>query len=377
MVLPLFVRRITQNNKIMKRIIFAVASLLVASAAYAQRPGLDTFIHYENENLKSNDQVMIPNIDGYLTLKGDFHIHTVFSDGSVWPTFRVEEARRHGLDIIAITDHIEYRPKKEYYSKKVDLNTSYEIARENVGNAKDLIVVHGIEITRSKPFGHMNALFIEDGDKADVSSELDALEAMLKQGAYILWNHPGWPDDKATMYPIHEKLIAEGKIHGFEVWNDAESYPVTYDWVEEYGLHPFANSDIHGAIEFRYGARRPMTLVFAKEKTLESVKEAMFAGRTLAFFNNFLMGKQEFIAPLVKECLTFELEADKGDYCIYNVVNKSDIKFQLQIGDTVHQVTVHPRSNNAYVEIAKDQDVTFVNCILGKGKYHSVPQSEL
>jgi hypothetical protein len=217
----------------------------------------------------------------------------------------------------------------------------------------------------------------QDGDKADVSSELDALEAMLKQGAYILWNHPGWPDDKATMYPIHEKLIAEGKIHGFEVWNDAESYPVTYDWVEEYGLHPFANSDIHGAIEFRYGARRPMTLVFAKEKTLESVKEAMFAGRTLAFFNNFLMGKQEFIAPLVKECLTFELQEDKGDYCIYNVVNKSDIKFQLQIGDTVHQVTVHPRSDNAYVEIAKDQDVTFVNCILGKGKYHSVPQSEL
>jgi hypothetical protein len=120
-----------------------------------------------------------------------------------------------------------------------------------------------------------------------------------------------------------------------------------------------------------------MTLVFAKEKTLESVKEAMFAGRTLAFFNNFLMGKQEFIAPLVKECLTFELQEDKGDYCIYNVVNKSDIKFQLQIGDTVHQVTVHPRSDNAYVEIAKDQDVTFVNCILGKGKYHSVPQSEL
>jgi hypothetical protein len=103
----------------------------------------------------------------------------------------------------------------------------------------------------------------------------------------------------------------------------------------------------------------------------------MFAGRTLAFFNNFLMGKQEFIAPLVKECLTFELQEDKGDYCIYNVVNKSDIKFQLQIGDTVHQVTVHPRSDNAYVEIAKDQDVTFVNCILGKGKYHSVPQSEL
>ena len=58
-------------------------------------------------------------------------------------------------------------------------------------------------------------------------------------------------------------------------------------------------------------------------------------------------------------------------------VNKSDIKFQLQIGDTIHQVTIHPRSNKAYVEIAKDQNVTFVNCIIGTGRYHTVPQSEL
>lgn len=360
----------------MKKILLAAAAFLAASLAYAQRPGLDTFVHSDNENNEPNQQVLIPDIDGYRTLKGDFHIHTVFSDGNVWPTYRVEEARRHGLDIIAITDHIEYRPKKDYYSKKVNLNTSYEIAKAGLGDATDLIVVHGTEITRSKPFGHMNALFIEDAEKADVKEPLDALEAMLKQGAYILWNHPGWPDDLSTMYPVHEQLIAEGKIHGFEVWNDAESYPVAYDWVEKYGLHPFANSDIHGAVEYRYSGRRPMTLVFAKEKTLDSVKEAMFAGRILALYNNFLMGKQEFIAPLVKKCLTFEVKKDKGEYCIYNVVNHSDIKFQLQIGDTMHQVTVQPRSN-AYVEVAKDQKVTFVNCILGKDRYHSLPQSEL
>ena len=346
---------------------------MAASVSYAQRPGLDTFIHTENENNSGKQEIRIPDIDGYLTLKGDFHIHTVFSDGDIWPSYRVEEAVNDGLDIIAITDHIEYRPKREYFSKKVDLNTSYEIAQEDAG---DLIVIHGTEITRSKPFGHMNALFVSDANKADVKDELDALNAMYDQGAYILWNHPGWPDDKCTMYPVHEKLIAEGKIHGFEVWNDTESYPLSYDWVEEYGLHPFANSDIHGAIDDRFSGRRPLTLVFAKERNHDSVKEAMFAGRTLALFNNCLMGKAEFMAPLVKECLTFEVRKDKGDYCIYDVVNNSDIRFQLQIGDTMHQVTVEPRGK-VYVEIGKDQVVTFVNCILGKGRYHSVPQSQL
>ena len=358
----------------MKKIMFSIAALFAAATAFAQVPGEDTFIHQNCAGRGERAEIRIPNINGYLTLKGDFHIHTAFSDGNVWPSYRVGEAKRTGLDVIAITDHIEYRPNKEYFSKKVDLNTSYEIAAGGAGD--DLIVVHGTEITRSKPFGHMNALFVTDANKADVKEPMDALEAMLEQDAYIIWNHPGWPDDKCTMYPVHEELIAKGKIHGVEIWNDYESYPISYDWVEAYGLHPFANSDIHGAIHEQFRGTRPMTLVFAKEKSLEGVKEALFAGRTLAFYNNFLMGKQEFIAPLVKECLTFEVKKDKGDYVIYRIHNSSDIKYQIQLGDTVHQITVEPR-DYIDVEISKGQTITFVNCILAKGKYHSISQSEL
>ena len=40
----------------------------------------------------TTNKIVIPNVDGYLTLKGDFHIHTVFSDGKVWPETRVREA---------------------------------------------------------------------------------------------------------------------------------------------------------------------------------------------------------------------------------------------------------------------------------------------
>ena len=50
--------------------------------------------------------INIPDIMGYQTLKCDFHIHTVFSDGQEWPSMRVNEAWNDGLDAIAITDHI-------------------------------------------------------------------------------------------------------------------------------------------------------------------------------------------------------------------------------------------------------------------------------
>jgi hypothetical protein len=55
--------------------------------------------------------VNLPDLPGYVTLKCDFHMHSVFSDGNVWPIVRVDEALRDGLDVIAITDHIEY-PKR-------------------------------------------------------------------------------------------------------------------------------------------------------------------------------------------------------------------------------------------------------------------------
>jgi len=41
---------------------------------------------------------VFPKIGDYLTLKVDLHIHTVFSDGSVWPDIRVQEALRDSLD---------------------------------------------------------------------------------------------------------------------------------------------------------------------------------------------------------------------------------------------------------------------------------------
>ena len=45
-----------------------------------------------------NRVIEFPGIPGYLTLKCDLHMHTVLSDGHVWPTLRFEEALKDGLD---------------------------------------------------------------------------------------------------------------------------------------------------------------------------------------------------------------------------------------------------------------------------------------
>ena len=79
-----------------------------------------------------------PNIDGYVSLKTDLHMHSVFSDGNVWPTIRVEEALRENLDAISLTEHLEYQPHKEDIPHP-DRNRAYHLAMEEA-KEHDLLI---------------------------------------------------------------------------------------------------------------------------------------------------------------------------------------------------------------------------------------------
>ena len=73
-----------------------------------------------------------------------------------------------------------------------------------------------------------------------------------------------------------------------------------------------------------------MTIVFAKERTAESLKEALFAGRTLVYANRLLGGKEEFAKPFFYQCISVGkpyFQNSKNNY--FEVTNKSDIPFYL------------------------------------------------
>ena len=106
-------------------------------------------------------EVKIPDIPGYLTLKCDFHMHSVFSDGWVWPTLRCDEAWREGLDVFSITEHIENRYHSYDDDIKIDLNRSHQVTLPGA-EALGLLLIKGGEITREMPPGHFNAIFLKD-----------------------------------------------------------------------------------------------------------------------------------------------------------------------------------------------------------------------
>lgn len=280
----------------------------------------------------------IPDIPGYVTLKCDFHMHTVFSDGNVWPVIRVNEAWRDGLDVISITDHIEYTPHKNTIPR--NHNAAWDIC-QSAAQERNIILIHGAEITRSMPPGHLNALFITDAAPLDTSDFMVAIETAVKQGAFIEWNHPGWKrqekDGIPKFYPVHRELISKGWLHGIEYFNEKEFYPLVFDMCRDNKLALMGNSDVHGAISESYTVpdypQRPMTLVFAKARTEEAVKEALFAGRTAVWYGNYLAGFEQYTAPIFRAAVSVGAPyRNDGKSIWFEITNRSDLPMNLTGG---------------------------------------------
>jgi len=252
--------------------------------------------------------VKVPDILGFKTLKCDFHMHSVFSDGNVWPTVRVEEAWVEGLDAISITDHIEYQPHRDHVV--TDHNSSYEIAA-GAGKQSNILVIHGSEVTRSMPPGHLNAIFITNSNSLDGKDWREALEIAHRQGGFVFWNHPCWtgqqPDGVGRWYEEHSEIFDKGFLQGIEVVNSANYCPEAHRLAIEKGLTLMATSDIHPPIHRVYdiagGDHRPITLVLARERTVEGIREALWAGRTVLLNGETVIGSEELLLPLFRECI--------------------------------------------------------------------------
>jgi hypothetical protein len=317
--------------------------------------------------------IQFPDIPGYRTLKGDFHQHTTFSDGKVWPHVRVEESVRDGLDAMAITDHLEWQPHRRDLPHP-DRNRPFEIARDAaslpaglsegdywiieqyrggredqvkaqttlaarpIGSEKeagpqDILVVPGVEITRNMPLGHVNALFIKDANRLLDPDPLVVLREASAQGAFLVWNHP-WSlnrgagaDGVARQTDYHRQLMDEQLIHGIEVVNTDTFSEEALQIALERKLTIMGCSDIHGLVDWVYPTRkkhRPVTLVFAREKTLSSLHEALREQRTAVWFNNTLIGRAEWLEPLIKAALQVRSLGYKPDRRRFSIQDRPD-----------------------------------------------------
>lgn len=346
---------------------------------------------------KDIDRIInFPNTEKYKVIVADLHTHSVFSDGAVWPNVRVEEAVRDGIDLLAITEHLEYQPHIDDIPHP-DRNRSFDIA-EDIAKNKDLTVINGAEITRMFPPGHINAIFIEDANKLiyldeakiseakeilkevpeesltnyeDLSWLEDAALASLwpvksaliearNQNAFTFWNHPAWSSEEFIGQPmlreIHKEFFRDNLLHGIEVANGDGYSEEAFRIALEYGLTVLGTSDVHGLIDWDYpssiGAHRPVTLILSESNSIDAIKSSLFSGKTVVWFKNNLIGLEDNILELTNSYLKAKKVEilENSDIARVEIENVSDVRFIIQVLD---QSSVVNESN--LIEIAPNE----------------------
>lgn len=278
---------------------------------------------------QTRKEINIPNIPGYQTLKCDFQMHSIFSDGEVWPTVRVQEAWREGLDVIAITDPIGYHPHNKDVNE--DNNRSYEIARP-LAEQTGIILIRGAELYRQMPPGHLLLLFIKNANLLRRENWGEFCEEVKDQGAFLFLSNSA-EQTSSSWFPEQIRLLDNSILKGVEVYKHDRYFPVAGNMANEKNLTILAGSDIKGpsGLEFPEG-HRPITLVFATGRSESAVKEALLKQRTAIYFGDTLIGNEKFIVPVFKNSIEIVnnniILEDQGVKQI-RINNKSDIPFYL------------------------------------------------
>ncbi|MBR5512094.1 MAG: histidinol-phosphatase [Bacteroidaceae bacterium] len=373
----------------MKRIAaFAIvaASIVTASAQsiyYQDATNVDMARHtLRNDVLRR--EIVLPEVNGYKVLKADLHSHTIYSDGNVTPEYRVREAWVDGLDVLAVTEHVEYRPSEgKMYSylkgylpenmqninmsnlvKEVgiltDLNLSNELATK-AAESYGITIIPGVEVTRTpETIGHYNALFVKDANTIYDADPAASIRKAREQGAIIMHNHPGWRRKNLQMTEFEQKVYGEGLIDGVEIMNGSEFYPSVVNRASENKLFMAANTDIHSTTAMDYtnqGHYRNMTFILAKDASQESLMDALKKRRTLAYSFGTIAGDEELVKDFFLACVQFEtIRVDEKGRRYMRMTNNTSMDFVLNFGGNPVQLRSFTSRN---VSVAKGKELTF------------------
>ncbi|WP_105614161.1 CehA/McbA family metallohydrolase [Vallitalea okinawensis] len=202
-------------------------------------------------------------------LKGDFHSHSVHSDGKYMLSEVENIAADNGLDFIATTDH------------NAVTQNSYELQSDKV------IFIPGMELTTN--YGHCNFLGITKSIKDFRCHQSEDVKKVIKEamamGAVVSLNHPmdelcGWHFG----FDVPHDLV--------ELWNgpfSACGNAKTLKWWHEQlkagkQLPIIGGSDVHRPHPYiQHG--KPTTNVWCYEKSIEAILDAIKKGHVFMSYS--------------------------------------------------------------------------------------------
>jgi predicted metal-dependent phosphoesterase TrpH len=358
----------------MKRFIFAALLLVFGVSANVATAGPHTSkVLYNRDPVRTT--FVLPQVDGLNCYTADLHVHTMYSDGSITPDERVKEAWIDGLDIMAITDHLEtrrrerdmlkflkgYSPDKKGFepintrcSRGVpadergivsDLNYSVSAAQNAAKAYPELTIIKGTEISREPVhIGHYCALFTKDNNTIYSTDDAQTIRNARAQGAIITHNHPGWERTSTDYTEFEKKIYAEGLIDGIEVSNSRNFYPEIVRRAVEKKLYVVSATDCHATTASIFGHQdfyRDMTLIFAKDKSEKELRKALLSQKTLGYCGGYIIGEESLLEKFFKASVTatYSGKTKKGYHLV--LTNNTSFAYVLNNNGTIIKLPAH------------------------------------
>jgi len=161
-------------------------------------------------------------------------MHTNLGDGWASPSRVIQEATRHGLRVIAVTDHDHIEGAK----RVADLLAQQE---------SPLQMITGVEVSTRQ--GHLLGLFVSRAPKALRSIEA-SIEAIKEQGGLVIIPHPlGRLVPSLSRRKINELLDKGFPIDGIEIYNPSPANAAMRSTVrlanQQWQLAETGGSDAH------------------------------------------------------------------------------------------------------------------------------------
>jgi hypothetical protein len=231
--------------------------------------------------------VVSPELYQRRPLRGDFHIHTLYSDGRNTSAEMLIRGRELGLDVAVITDHNNYQGSIDGIEaqQRLRLNLITMPGEEVSGPNWHILSINADAAIYDLSAGAFSQQGIEAWSYEALQWAIETTQAHRGR-AYLA--HPYWWVERGYHLPVpfYERVLAEGVLDGLELLgdvryeNNVRSLARYLDFRAAGETIPIlGNSDTHRS-EHTYGAY--WTLIYARELTPAGVLDAIADGWSVA-----------------------------------------------------------------------------------------------
>lgn len=273
---------------------------------------------------------------GLLPVKGDLHIHTLYSDGAQSPREMVIQARRLGMDYIAVTDHDSYYPSLEaikftassglsilcFEGEEVTVPTGghvLSIGSDSPLHLKDMDADTLKEMIEAQA-AETDIILLEQGLSPYTYGGMKLVMKMIKEkGGFSVLCHPFWMVEHTGFYhlprPMLKQAVKDRLPNAIEIPGDTLHQDNMLGLSFYYGhtdrsIPIVANSDTHSTTH-TFGQRWQIAFVpvITKESILSSVSTFMSAacerqGENICVYGS--LGLVEYSYFLIREFFPYK-----------------------------------------------------------------------